>query len=207
MSDDQIFGPHKLNRADYQKYIVKQRGGKDYLMVVGALKAAMESGIIVGSETSIEDTDKVVRVKVRLKALNKHIPEYAELPPDLRFGYYEGVADNPKVGGQGAAEKFPLEDAETSALGRALAKLGFVVDNMASADEMALVEKKQSSGYEVNRPTREKMAELYSALKSSGVATDRAAANMQAVEIYGVNLTALSAEQVDEWLKRLSVPF
>lgn len=206
MADETMFGPYKLNRADYEKYIIKVKGGAEYLKVVGALKAAMDSGILVGSETMIEDTDKVVRVKVRLKVLNKHIPEYAELPPDLRYGYYEGVADNPKVGGAGAAQNFPLEDAESSALGRALQKLGFVLDNLASADEMALVEKKKSSGYEVHRPTKEKLTDLYNTLKAAGV-TDRAAANQQSNELYGANLNALSAEQVDDWLKRLSVPF
>lgn len=182
------------------------QGNKEYLTVVGAMTAAHAAGIIVGSSTEIKDTEQVVRVKVTLKVLNKHIPDYESLPPDLQFGYYDGVADNPKVGGKGAAANFPLEDAETSALGRALAKLGFVLDAMATADEMSLVDKKKSSGYEKPVIDKDKIKELYTAVKKSGVET-KEAADAAATDLYGVPINKLTLEQVNEWIARLSVPF
>lgn len=204
----QLFGPYQLERAKYEKYIQRMRGGAFYFSVAGRVKAAMDLGILLGSETFIEDSadGKAIRVTVRIKVLNKHIPNYEQLPPDLQYGYYDGVADNPKTGGQGAAANFPLEDAQTSALGRALGQLGLVFDSFASAEEIQIASKKQSSGYETALVTRDQVAKIFSILKSQGVGT-RDEANAKAVEMFGQPIGKITSDQASEWISKLEIPF
>ena len=189
---------------DYKKYVIKMRGGKEYLQVVGVVKAAIDYGVLLGTETTITETDTMVRVHVRAKVLNKHLENFADLPIELQVGYYDGIADNPKTGGSGAAQNFPLEDAETSALGRALSKVGFNYETMATADEMQIVEVKRDSGYVAAPPRAASPAveELRAALKSNGVTTVKDA-NLKANERYGVIFSQLTDEQAKDWLHEL----
>lgn len=191
----------------YKQYLLKMQGGKQYLQVIGQLKGAIDYGVLLGVEQDVIDNPDVVRVKVRVKVLNKHLDGWESLPDDQKIGYYEGWADNPKKGGKGAAALFPLEDALTSALGRALTLVGFNYNTTATADEMEIVTKKAASGYLTND---EVFAELKAKLKAAGITTN-VAAEKAAKEKFGKALTDITAEEARQWCTTLSakpsVPF
>lgn len=156
---------HWFDASKYQKYIVKMGGGKPYLMVVGQIKSAHDAGVLLGSETFVEYTEKHVRVRVRIKVLNKHLDNFDSLPEDAKIGYYDGVAESPLTGGKSAEGVFPTEVCETSALGRAMAKFGVNLDSMATAEEMEQVATKKNTGYD-KKPDFDD--EVRSTLRSQG---------------------------------------
>ena len=94
-----------------------------------------------------EKHDTHVRVRVRIKVLNKHLDDFDNLPEDAKISYYDGIAESPLSGGKSAEGTFPTEVCETSALGRAMAKFGVNLDSMATAEEMEQVATKKDTGY------------------------------------------------------------
>ena len=182
---------------NYKQFLLKMQGGKMYLQVVGQIKAAIDYGVLLGVEEDIVDTGDVLRAHARIKVLNKHIDGWEKLPLDLMVGYYDGYADNPKKGGKGAAATFPVEDALTSAVGRALTLAGFNYQTTATADEMAIVEKKKEGGNGY-RNTDEVVTTLRAALKKGGVTT-QIQADKASIEKFGVGWKDLTPDQIVKW--------
>lgn len=198
-----------FNVDDYKEFLLKMQGGKMYLQVIGQIKAAIDYGVMLGVEQEVIDDPDVVRVKATVKLLNKHLDNWESLPEHLQVGTYVGWADNLKVGGKGAARDFPLEDALTSAVGRALTLAGFNYQTTATADEMQTVEKKKAagSGY---KDTDTVVTELSNALKKTGVKT-KADADAAAQQRYGKPWNNLTPAEMRQWLAAVAttpeVPF
>ena len=118
--------------ADYYKdHAIKQKGGKMYLQVVHRVEAFRRT---VGADYGI-DTEILVddghRVVVKAIVTNKD---------GITVG--SGMAE--EIRGQGHVNTTSaLENAETSAIGRALASLGLSGGEYASANEMDAVPRKQ----------------------------------------------------------------
>jgi hypothetical protein len=202
------------DRKPYQQYVVKL-SGKDYLMVVGQMKAAHDAGVFMGSETiSVEETETHLRVGVRAFILNRHLVGDEGIPQTSAFliSSYDGFAQAPKTDGPNdkrspAQKKAPLEDLETSALGRALSKAGFALDTMATADEIILANNRETGGYELELPPRKRLSEQ---LKASGIKS-KAAAEKAAQDKFEKTLDNLTDDEVQSWLVELQkaepVPF
>ncbi len=120
--------------ADYYKdHAIKQKGGKMYLQVVHRVEAFRR---VLGAEFGI-DTKIIVddghRVVVKAIVTNKD---------GITVG--SGMAE--EIRGQGHVNTTSaLENAETSAIGRALASLGLSGGEYASANEMEAVPRKAES--------------------------------------------------------------
>lgn len=117
----------------YEKHAIKQKGGKMYLQVVHRVEAFRR---ILGSEFGI-DTQILVddghRVVVKATITNAD---------NLTIG--SGMAE--EIRGQGHVNTTSaLENAETSAIGRALASLGLSGGEYASANEMEAVPRKAAA--------------------------------------------------------------
>jgi hypothetical protein len=113
---------------------VKQRGGKMYTQVVHRMEAfRKEHGTLFGVDTQIlvDDGHRVV-----IKAIITHAITGAVVG--------SGMAE--EIRGQGHVNTTSaLENAETSAVGRALASLGLAGGEYASANEMEAVQRKSDA--------------------------------------------------------------
>ncbi len=112
---------------------VTQRGGKKYTEVFVRVEAFRQAfGTDLGVDTQIL-VDDVKRVVVKATILSKE---------GLTVG--SGLAE--EIRGQGNVNKTSaLENAETSAIGRALASLGLHGGSYASANEIAAVQRKEKA--------------------------------------------------------------
>ena len=121
--------------ADLNKsHGVKQRGGKMYTQVVHRMEAfRKEHGTLFGVDTQIlvDDGHRVV-----IKAVITYAPT----------GAVVGAGMAEEIRGQGHVNTTSaLENAETSAIGRALASMGLAGGEYASANEMEAVQRKSEA--------------------------------------------------------------
>ena len=119
---------------------VTQRGGKKYTQVVHRMEAFRQMhGTDFGVDTSIL-VDDGQRVVVKAKILNMD-------------GAVIGAGMAEEIRGQGNVNKTSaLENAETSAIGRALASLGLHGGSYASANEIAAVQRKEKAIEQRKKP-------------------------------------------------------
>lgn len=193
-----------FNPKDYSQYIVNIKG-KEYLMVAGQVKAAHDLGIFISSETtSIDLTPTHLRVMVRVTLFNRDLYEEfgdrAEVilatNPQFFYQYADGASQAPLERQEGDRRSVVqlnamLEDLETSATGRALAKLGFVLGSMATADEIKIAEERLE-----RKGNRQKLAKLLGSSKITEL-------DKKTLELVGKKFNDLDQSEISALIQQL----
>lgn len=128
-------------KTGYQAEAIKVRGGGDYVTVAERIQEA--------HHTDFAPRFEVIESKP-LSLGNVHLWQVSILCEGKRFTATASI----NFGGKGADSTNPVENAETSALGRALGFAGFgSIGSIASADEVYTARSRESSGYVAQAPT------------------------------------------------------
>lgn len=133
----------KETKTGYQAESIKVRGGGDYITVAERIQEA-------------HHTDFTPRFEVvhsgPLSLGDVHLWQVTILCEGKRFTATSSI----NFGGRGADATNPVENAETSALGRALGFAGFgSIGSVASADEVHNAKSRAQAGYQAKAPAQQ----------------------------------------------------
>lgn len=130
-----------ITHTGYQAEAMDVRGGNKYITVAQRVQEAHHAGAyepgysIVRSEPLTIGDNYLWQVEIVVSGCN-----------------FTGTASI-NFGGKGADQTNPVENAETSALGRALGFAGFgSIESIASADEVYEAKRRQAAGYQSQAP-------------------------------------------------------
>lgn len=167
--------------------------GKDYVMVkdrVTFFNENYKNGKIVTDVVS--DTGKEIVFKAVI------IPDVAN-PERVFCGHAAGIR-----GGRGVDATSAVENAETSAVGRALAMMGIgVIDSVASGDEIKIAEKREYTEVEDNMATFEQKKLIAKLLTDAGVNKIAMKAKIKGLGFDPNNITKEDASGLIDKLKGL----